>query len=263
MILVSLMASPIYQQIAGTLRQRINSGKYSEGDQIPPLGKLIGEFGASRMTVVKAIDNLEAEGFVKRYQGRGTFVNTVLNNIHAVTDQADDEIELVGGKRTSKLTACHLWQEKPPELERIYDAPNAYQYLARTMYSHNYPYHIAEYFVDADVYKMRKADYWSKNTIGRAIPAMEEFSPVSIRQIIKVEAADIDVAKKLDLDLNATVLHARRVFATASDNRFLCLALLTFRADMVRFETTIECSSDDASDNIRGFVVHDQFQRKS
>lgn len=257
------MASPIYQQIAGTLRQRINTGRYGEGDQIPSLEKLIGEFGASRMTVIKAINNLEAEGFVQRFQGRGTFVNSVLNNIHAVTDLANDEIELEGGKRTSKLTACHLWQEKPPKLERIYQAPSTYQYLARTMYSQDYPYHIAEYFVDLDVYNMRETDYWNEHVIARAIPAMKEFSPVSIRQIIKVGAADIDEAKSLAVDLNAPVLHARRVFTTGSENRVLCLALLTFRADMVRFETTIECSSDDALDNIRGLVVHDQLQRRS
>ncbi|MFB0991106.1 MAG: GntR family transcriptional regulator, partial [Rhodospirillales bacterium] len=66
------MASPIYQQIAGTLRQRINSGKYAEGDQIPALEKLTEEFGVSRMTVIKAIDSIEAQGYVQRFQGRGT-----------------------------------------------------------------------------------------------------------------------------------------------------------------------------------------------
>ena len=257
------MASPIYQQIAGTLRHRVNSGKYAEGDQIPALEKLTEEFGVSRMTVIKAIDSIEAQGYVQRFQGRGTFVNSVPETIHTLADFTADEIELGVGERTSKMTACHIWQGKPPELEQQYRAPKSYQYLARTMFLEGCPYHIAEYFIDEEVYRLRDEGYWQQQAIGSAIPDMEEFAPATIRQIIKVGAADIDEAKVLELDLNTPILNARRIFTTGVSGRLLCLARLIFRVDMVRFDISIECSTKGAVDNIRGRVIPDRTQRKS
>lgn len=59
------------------LKERIISGEYKSGDQLPPEGALCELFGVSRITVREALKKLNMMGLVEIKQGRGTFVKTV------------------------------------------------------------------------------------------------------------------------------------------------------------------------------------------
>jgi DNA-binding FadR family transcriptional regulator len=57
------------------LRRAIETGIYSDGDQLPPERQLALALGTARSTVRKALDQLEGRGLVVRRVGSGTFVN--------------------------------------------------------------------------------------------------------------------------------------------------------------------------------------------
>lgn len=59
------------------LKERIISGEYMSGDQLPPEGALCELFGVSRITVREALKKLNMMGLVEIKQGKGTFVKTV------------------------------------------------------------------------------------------------------------------------------------------------------------------------------------------
>lgn len=59
------------------LKERIISGEYKSGDQLPPEGALCDLFGVSRITVREALKKLNMMGLVEIKQGKGTFVKTV------------------------------------------------------------------------------------------------------------------------------------------------------------------------------------------
>ena len=59
------------------LKERIISGAYKSGDQLPPEGALCELFGVSRITVREALKKLNMMGLVEIKQGKGTFVKTV------------------------------------------------------------------------------------------------------------------------------------------------------------------------------------------
>lgn len=65
-----------YLDIKDQLIKQINSGKYLENESLPSERVLSIEFGVSRMTARKAIDQLEKEGFVERIARKGTFVRS-------------------------------------------------------------------------------------------------------------------------------------------------------------------------------------------
>lgn len=67
---------PKYKLIFETLRQGIISGQYGNGARLPSEGELERRFGASRMTVVKAVRQLQQMGLVVRRVGSGTFVSS-------------------------------------------------------------------------------------------------------------------------------------------------------------------------------------------
>lgn len=71
------VSPPKYAQVASALQQRITDGTYRPGDRLPTEAVLIEEFGASRTTVVKALDILRQEGWIESQQGRASTVRGV------------------------------------------------------------------------------------------------------------------------------------------------------------------------------------------
>jgi DNA-binding FadR family transcriptional regulator len=63
------------RSITAELRTAIETGRYLDGDQLPPERDLSDTYSASRNTIRKALNNLEEAGLVVRKVGSGTFVN--------------------------------------------------------------------------------------------------------------------------------------------------------------------------------------------
>src|SRR5689334_7201686 len=70
-----------YRQIFEKLQEDISSGHYKPGKRLPSEAELVRRFGASRMTVFRAMRELQSLGLVTRRVGSGTFVSS-----HANTD---------------------------------------------------------------------------------------------------------------------------------------------------------------------------------
>ena len=67
---------PLYHQLKQVLFEQIGSGQWKPGELIPGEQELQDTYGLSRTTVRQALRELELEGKVIRYRGRGTFVST-------------------------------------------------------------------------------------------------------------------------------------------------------------------------------------------
>ena len=67
-------ANPLYQILADELRRSIGNDEYKPGDRLPSESELCANYGVSRGTVVRAIEQLVSEGVVHRRQGAGSFV---------------------------------------------------------------------------------------------------------------------------------------------------------------------------------------------
>ncbi len=65
---------PIYYQLKQIIRQKIEAGEWQPGQIIPSERELCAEHGISRMTVRQALVELVNEGWLRREQGKGTFV---------------------------------------------------------------------------------------------------------------------------------------------------------------------------------------------
>lgn len=64
---------PLYAQVADLLRARLENGELQPGARLESEPRLVRQLRVSRATVSKALDVLEAEGRIRREQGRGTF----------------------------------------------------------------------------------------------------------------------------------------------------------------------------------------------
>ena len=68
--------SPKYQQVYAALRREIQSGRLKRGDRLPSEADLGRTFGASRITVGRAVRDLQTAGLVERRAGSGTYVRS-------------------------------------------------------------------------------------------------------------------------------------------------------------------------------------------
>jgi GntR family transcriptional regulator of arabinose operon len=64
---------PKYLRIVESLRQGIVAGHYRNGAKLPSEAELVRRFGVSRMTAVRAMQQLQQEGLLVRRTGSGTF----------------------------------------------------------------------------------------------------------------------------------------------------------------------------------------------
>lgn len=65
---------PIYHQIETQIKTLIVGGMLHPGNPLPSIRSLASDLGCSVITTRRAYQNLEAEGFIKTVQGKGTFV---------------------------------------------------------------------------------------------------------------------------------------------------------------------------------------------
>ena len=62
---------PLYVQVASVMRQRVETGRWQEGDKISTIEELEREFGVARVTIRQAIEMLSSEGTPRRAAGTG------------------------------------------------------------------------------------------------------------------------------------------------------------------------------------------------
>ena len=67
---------PKYRKVFDALQREINSGRLRAGDRLPSEAELERSFGASRITVGRAVKDLQLAGLVERRAGSGSYVKS-------------------------------------------------------------------------------------------------------------------------------------------------------------------------------------------
>ena len=84
-----------YETVKTSIQQRIAVGGWQPGVRLPSERELVQEFGCVRMTVHRALRELEAEGLIERRQGSGSYVAELhpISNLLQVRDIHDEIVE--------------------------------------------------------------------------------------------------------------------------------------------------------------------------
>ena len=73
-IISNASTKPLYDQIAAQIKDAILSGELREGDPLPSIRTLANDLRVSIITTKRAYQDLEAQGFINSFQGKGSFV---------------------------------------------------------------------------------------------------------------------------------------------------------------------------------------------
>lgn len=100
---------PIYEQIVDQIKTLIRSGELKENDNLPSVRTLSKELKISALTVKKAYDNLESEGFTITVHGKGTYVAAV--NTELLLEEQKKELEADLEQAIEKGRRCGISDE--------------------------------------------------------------------------------------------------------------------------------------------------------
>lgn len=100
---------PIYEQIVDQIKLLIRNGKLKENDNLPSVRTLSKELKISALTVKKAYDCLENEGFTVTVHGKGTYV--MATNRELLLEEQKKEVEADLEKAIQKGRRCGISDE--------------------------------------------------------------------------------------------------------------------------------------------------------
>lgn len=68
---------PVYAQIEDQVRSLVAAGKLRPGDPLPSIRNLASDLGVNYNTIARVYLDLDRDGVIKTYRGRGTYVADV------------------------------------------------------------------------------------------------------------------------------------------------------------------------------------------
>ena len=101
---------PIYEQIVDVVKTQIRKGELKEDENLPSVRMLAKELKISALTVKKAYDALEEEGFAITIHGKGTYITAA--NTELLLEEQKKELEAYLEKAVFKARRCGISDEE-------------------------------------------------------------------------------------------------------------------------------------------------------
>ncbi len=114
MIISNSSSVPIYEQIKSSIIEQIMSGVLKENEMLPSIRSLASDIRISVMTIKKAYDELEQDGYIVTVQGKGSFV--VPKNIELAKEQARKDIEIFLNKSIKLAQMYNISEQEVLEI---------------------------------------------------------------------------------------------------------------------------------------------------
>ena len=108
---------PIYEQIVNQIKDKIMHGELLEETMLPSVRTLAKDLKVSALTVKKAYDQLEDEGFVNTVHGKGSFVACA--NQAQMLEEKKKEVESEFEQTIRKARSCGMEDTEIRELFEI------------------------------------------------------------------------------------------------------------------------------------------------
>ena len=108
---------PIYEQVVSQIKNAIITGQLQDAEALPSVRTMAVDLKISSLTVKKAYDYLEEEGFITTVHGKGSFVNAADRQLamEARRKSIEEDLSLV----IDKARAAGLTKEEIREMTEI------------------------------------------------------------------------------------------------------------------------------------------------
>ena len=229
----------LYIQLTRILSERIVSGHWEPGSKIPTEEALCKEYSVSKITVKQAINSLVSEGFLMKFQGRGTFVTGVVPEgcLNMRTRFTED---MFGEEVKSEKTTLFNGIMPPPSDAREYlkTAEEVYYLLSKRLVGGK-PVYIEESFIPSGlVADFEKLDL-SRSSLYTVLQEKCSKKISKIIQTVEIARSRGRYAGYLDVRAGVPILVVHRLLLS-SDNTPVAYTRFLGRSDRYKFQTEFE-----------------------
>lgn len=229
-----------YLQLAALFRRRITSGEWPVGQQIPTVEELAARCGVARATVRQALDQLEADGLIERFRAKGTFVReSPKPNLWCEVNSDWSGMLLARDGATIEVLSSMKVPRLPGPIDGEAAAAPAYRLLRRRHWRDNIPFLITSVYVEQRLSNRIPERAFREKTALRLIADIPGLKIAQARQSLTIGTADPEVARQLEIALNAPIAMVRRI---AVDHRGVIVLLADgiYRGDVVRMDIKLK-----------------------
>ncbi len=238
------LALPLYHQVAGILRQRIDDGIYPAGGRLLSEDELAAEFEVSRATIRQAIGQLVMERRVVRRQGRGTYVEERDSSVlqQRYRGSLGDLIRESHRAKTRNLDVAHDVPFPSAIVSALQLSGPAGTVVRRTRVMDNEPFAYTVTYLPPDLGKqVTVAGLRRKALMELLIDAGVVLS--SATQAIRAQLADVEVCAQIDVELGAPVLYVERIVHNTA-GRPVEYVRSWYRGDRYEYAVTLDLGPD-------------------
>ena len=206
-------AGTLYHQILRDLTERIGSGEVGVGDRLPSEADLVAEFGVSRTTARRALDELRRQGLVRREPGRGTFLASPrLRSNLAYLHSFSEEIERWGYTPGVRLVSREERMADEEVAARLgVEVGEKVLFVRRLRLADERPIFVCDSYLPIERFPaLKDADYGTVS-LTRLLEERTGRKVEHARQWIGAATAAEDVAELLEIPAGVPVLEIRRI----------------------------------------------------
>lgn len=229
----------LYIQLTRILLEEIDSGRWQAGQRIPTEEELCREYGVSKITVRQAVTNLVSEGYLMKFQGKGTFVTGILPEGCLAMKTRFTE-EMFGKEVRSEKEILFSGMKASPRDTRAYlkTGEDTYYILSKRVVNGE-PLYLEESFIPFRlVPDIKKVDF-SSRPLYSVLQEKAVKKIFRIIQTIEISQARGENARYLDLQKGVPVLVIHRLFLS-SDNAPVAYTRFIGKSGRYRFQTEFE-----------------------
>ncbi|MFO8099771.1 MAG: GntR family transcriptional regulator [Salinibacter sp.] len=236
---------PRHEQISNHLRRQIEDGSYEVDAKLPSEKELGEMFDVSRVTVRRALQTLEHEGYIYRRQGLGSFVNdrSAAQGLVRLTDFAQDMAQ-AGLEASSEV--MHHASETPPAAvaDRLnLDANTTVVRLDRRRLGDGHPVAFDRTWLPLFYAQLLENHDLSQETIYRILEQDYEIPVLRGRYRVTAVNAEADMAAALDVEPGRALLLIERLSLTQSEKP-VYFQRRYYRSDRVAYELELARDTD-------------------
>ncbi len=237
---------PLYYRLQADLYRRIRSGEFRPGAMLPPEERLCADYGVSRITVRRALEELRSSRLIYRQRGRGTFVSRPDETLKSVTLTGSLEDLLSFNSQLSyRVLGTDLVPPPAPVAEALRLEPGD---TARRFETVNHlagePFAYAEFFFPEPVASAIEAEDFAGSSLPiRVVEARVGQRVARGEQTIDPVLANDTVAMHLGIDAGSPLLQVSRVYYSEIDEPMEAV-VVRYHPARYRFTVRLLASQD-------------------
>jgi len=229
---------PLYIQVASVLRQRIDSGQWSQGEKISTLEELESEFQVARVTVRQAVDVLREEGLLRALQGRGTFVAKKTQDRHWLK-LAVNWTSLVNSLKDNVPRSIRLEENCTPPVLQPGDGELADGYvgLHSLQYRNNEPYSVVALCLARRIYELDPRQFMRAAALS-TIDSRDDITLRDAHQTLLIGSASPEIADLMKIPLGAPTVESHLVIVDDTGEA-IYVGDIIYRADFIKLQVDL------------------------